>query len=262
MSVAAPPTAREAISPLSGWTLLSLRPVGEHAGLRRAATTVGARVLAMSPLRLCADANGAAIERALHADLVICSSPAAVRMSRRAGALRQRTGQTWLAPGSGTAAALKRLGIAALAPETQMNSEGLLALSALAPGAVRGKAIAILGAPGGRGLLAAELRRRGARVDEVPVYRRVRATLSARQWSRLAALPADQVALLVTSAEAWAAWWGQCPPAQVAAVRALPAVVASERLRALLAADGMRVPHVAANARPRSLLAALIAGLP
>lgn len=252
--------AREASLPLAGWTLVSLRPVGEHAALRRAAAACGARLLAMSPLRLRADANRATIASALGADLVICSSPAAVRMSRRAGVLRQRSGQRWIAPGGGTAARLRRLGISVLAPATQMNSEGVLALAELAPAAVCGKRVVILGAPGGRGLLAHELRRRGARVDEVPVYRREPTKVRVRQWRRLAALPADRVALLVTSAEAWVAWWVQCPPDRIAAVRALPAIVASARLRALLASHGMRVLRVASDARPRSLLAALLAG--
>lgn len=45
------PASRPACE-LQGWYVISLRPVGGHAGLRRAASARGAQLLAISPLRL------------------------------------------------------------------------------------------------------------------------------------------------------------------------------------------------------------------
>ena len=66
--------------------MLSLRPVAQHAPLRRAAAMHGARVLALSPWRLQAlddDATRADLRAALACDRVVFTSPAAVRAAAR-----------------------------------------------------------------------------------------------------------------------------------------------------------------------------------
>ncbi|MGL4691829.1 MAG: uroporphyrinogen-III synthase, partial [Stenotrophomonas maltophilia] len=58
------------------WTLISLRPRGQHAPLRRAAKAAGARVIALSPwaLQACGDAaTRATLEAALAAERVVFS---------------------------------------------------------------------------------------------------------------------------------------------------------------------------------------------
>src|SRR5690606_3210293 len=161
--------------------VISLRPVGGHAPMRRAAAAYGARVLALSPWRIepRRDAGArAALRQALRADIVLFTSPAAVRAAAALQRLHARRGQAWLAVGAGTAAALRRAGVAGVAAPARMDSEGLLALPAL--GAVRGRSIGLVTAPGGRNLIAPTLARRGARIVRAEVYARV-AVAPARQ---------------------------------------------------------------------------------
>jgi uroporphyrinogen-III synthase len=97
--------------PLAGCYVISLRPVGAHASLRRAAAAQGARVLALSPWRIETQSDAAtrrALREALAADIVIATSPAAVRAASALHSLRKRHGQAWCAVGAGTAAALRR----------------------------------------------------------------------------------------------------------------------------------------------------------
>ena len=77
--------------------------------------------------------------------------------------------------GPGTAAALHRYGVTnAVFPTEQANSEALLTLPELAPGAVNGQRILIFRGEGGPDFLGQELSVRGALVDYAEVYRRVR----------------------------------------------------------------------------------------
>jgi uroporphyrinogen-III synthase len=71
--------------PLAGWYVISLRPSGQHAGLRRAAAARGAKLLALSPLRIEARDDAAGIEAlraALAAEAVVFTSPNAVRAAQ------------------------------------------------------------------------------------------------------------------------------------------------------------------------------------
>src|SRR5690349_5128011 len=118
---------------LAGCTVLSLRPVGGHAALRRAAAAEGARVLALSPWRLAPRTHPGsreALAEALAAPLVVFTSPAAARFAAGLLPLRVPSGAQWIAVGSGTRQALRRAGVAALAPD-RMDTEGLLALPQL-----------------------------------------------------------------------------------------------------------------------------------
>src|SRR5690606_25631923 len=129
--------------------VISLRPVGGHAPMRRAAAARGARVLALSPWRIDVRDDAptrAALTTALEADVVLFTSPAAVRAAAALQRLRAGTGQAWLAVGAGTAAALRRAGIDQVAAPARMDSEGLLSLPALAQ--VSGRSVGMVTAPG------------------------------------------------------------------------------------------------------------------
>src|SRR5687768_10120406 len=92
------------------WYVISLRPRGEHAALRRAASRHGARLIALSPWRLQSrgdDDTRAALRRALDAPRVLFTSPSAVRAAQALQRLRPRRGQHWFAVGAGSAAALR-----------------------------------------------------------------------------------------------------------------------------------------------------------
>ena len=241
---------------LRGCYVISLRPVGGHAALRRAAAAHGARVLALSPWRIEPRADAAtraALREALRADAVVFASPAAVRAAAALQALRARRGQAWLAVGAGTAAALRRAGIEQVHAPDRMDSEGLLALPALRE--VRGKAIALVTAPGGRGAIADTLRRRGARLLRADVYARVPVAPAAAAVARLRALRSAPLLLALSSGEALLGALAALPPDAVARLRGARVLAASERLAALAREQGFRDIAVAADARPRSLLA-------
>src|SRR5262249_22303602 len=141
------------------------------------------------------------LRAAQSADAVVFSSPTAVRFAwKLLPLLRFARRTTVLATGSGSAAALRRRGVTqVLWPTARQDSEGLLALPALAR--VRGQHIAVIGAPGGRELLAPALRRRGARVQFVAVYRRIAPRLDRRHLAALARAGGPLISLF-SSAEA------------------------------------------------------------
>ncbi|MDZ4348030.1 MAG: uroporphyrinogen-III synthase [Xanthomonadaceae bacterium] len=241
---------------LQGWYVISLRPVGGHAGLRRALSACGAQLLAISPFRLAGlpDAE-AELTDALAAPVAIFTSPAAVRFAARLRSLRRSPGALWCAVGAGTAASLRRAGVeAVLHPRQRMDSEGLMALEPLQ--AIAGRAVGVITAPGGRGVLIELLRQRGARVARADVYRREPARIAPHRLAALDALP-RRTAILISSAEALDALWNQLDPARrERLVRAL-AIVSSARLETLARQKGFGTICLADSARPRAMVSAL-----
>lgn len=243
---------------LSGWTVLSLRPRGQHAGLRAASARAGARLLALSVLTIrtnAAASTRSALDSALAADVIVFTSPNAVRAAAALQPLRSRRGQCWLAVGDGTWRALRSAGIAANAPR-RMDSEGLLDLPALAD--LRGKTLGLITGQGGRGLLEPALRARGAQVVRADVYARVTVALAP---ARLTALEASlrrpqQVLLALTSAEALAELLAQIA---LPGLRQVAVVAASLRLAQLAREAGFDRVATSSSARPAALLAAAAA---
>ena len=248
--------------PLAGCYVISLRPVGAHASLRRAAAAQGARVLALSPWRIETQDDAESrrgLRAALGADIVIATSPAAVRAASALQALRRKRGQTWCAVGAGTAAALRRAGIGEVLSPGRMDSDGLLALAELR--SVRGRDIGLLTAPGGRGAIAPELQRRGARVLRADVYRRVEVAPAPAVLARLRRLRARPW-LAASSGEALQGTLARLPAELAETLRAADVAVASERLGQLARTLGFRGRVVvAASARPRDLVAAMAAAI-
>ena len=126
---------RPSAAALAGCYVISLRPVGGHAAIRargRAAWCARAGVVAVetAAARRCRDARATCALR-WPPTRVVATSPAAVRAAHALQPLRRRRGQAWFAVGSGTAAALRRAGIADVVAPTRMDSEGLLALPGL-----------------------------------------------------------------------------------------------------------------------------------
>jgi uroporphyrinogen-III synthase len=251
------PNEHSASSSLAGWYVISLRPLGQHANLRRAAERRQARVFAISTLRLSALDAGATLTRALAAPEVIATSPAAVRFAADQRQLRQRRGQRWYAQGEGTATALRRAGIVRITlPERGADSESLLARPELQT--IRNRAIGLLTAPGGRDLIARSLGKRGARVLRAEVYRRSPLPVTSHRRQALAALP-RRSALLVSSAEALAVLWSALDTRDRQTLCRRLAVASSERLCAHLRTLGFAQVVRAESARPSALLDALAA---
>lgn len=246
---------------LSGWTVLSLRPRGQHAGLRAASTRAGARLLALSVLAIrtnAAAATRSALASALAADVVVFTSPNAVRAAaalQPLQPLRSRRGQRWLAVGDGTRRALQRRGVSAQAP-ARMDSEGLLALPALAD--LRGKTVGLVTGRGGRGVLEPALRGRGGTLTRADVYARETVALGTARRTALAAVlrQPQQVLLTLSSGEALAALLAQV---ELRRLRQIAVIAASVRLADAARAAGFARVAVAASARPAALLRAATA---
>ena len=246
---------------LAGCTVLSLRPVGGHAALRRAAAAEGARLIALSPWRLAPRADPGsreALARALAAPLVVFTSPAAARCAAGLLPLRVPAGAQWIAVGSGTRQALRRTGVAAIAPG-RMDTEGLLALPPLQR--VDGCDIGLVTAPGGRGELAPALVRRGARVLRADVYERMPIPVPARAVAALTGVRGPAW-LALSSGEALETILRALPAEARAALLRANVAAASERLAGIARRHGFGNIVVAASARPRDLVAAAAAAHP
>lgn len=244
----------------TGCYVISLRPRGDHAALRRAAARRGLRVLALSPWRLVPlddPATRTALRSALSADLVVFTSPAAVRAARALRTLRPRRHQLWCAVGSGTAAALRRAGVADVQVPARMDSEGLLALPVLSD--VAGRCIGLITAPGGRDTLAPALQARGANVQRADVYRREPLAPTPQAIAALRALDAPAW-LALSSGAALVHLLASLPADAAGLLRRARVVAASDRLAALARAEGFVDVVRAAGPRPADLVAAVQAG--
>ena len=238
------------------WYAISLRPQGQHRALRDAVSRAHGHLLALSPLRIVALDEADTRSRlsgALAAPRCIFTRPNAANCAARLQPLRASGA---IAEGAGTAAALRRHGIADVIAPRRMDSEGLLDLAELR--AVAGQRIGLVRGEGGRGLIERTLQAGGADVLRADVYRREMAKFSPALLRRFDAWPAMAV-LFVTSAEALDAALAQLDGERRPKFLAMPAVVASERLREACMRSGFGRIVVAASARPGDLVRAAIA---
>lgn len=245
-----PPAGR-----LRGRVVVITRPVGSAASLARQVRLHGGVPLLLPGLALRDVADKAAARRQLQAafgaNMVIFTSPAAVRHAAALAPLP--TAAVALAVGQGTARALRRHGFNVVHVPQRQDSEGLLDLALLRE--IDGRAVALIGAPGGRGLLRAALRARGAELREVHVYRREPARLDRRHIDAVMQLRPSALVLL-SSAEAWQNLGMALPLAATDRLCAAIAVVSSERLAGIAAVAGFARIRQADSAMANDLLAA------
>ncbi len=187
---------------------------GHAAGiLSRQLRHLGAEVLPLAGYRLVPAAKSAVVHQqlaaALRADVCIFSSPAAVTFAARSAALQPGPSSCVVALGQATARALRRHGVRQVVTPARQDSEGVLALPELA--LLRGYAVAIIGAPGGRGLLQQALGQQGAKLLEAWVYARTDPRIRAAQRRALRALRQPCYALLssVESVQRCEPCWAQ-----------------------------------------------------
>ena len=240
-----------------GWYVISLRPQGGHAALRRAAKASGGGLIALSPWRIEVhhDAGTAGDLRiALSASRIIFTSPAAVDAALALQPLVAAAGQCWIAVGSGTAAALRKAGIDAAVAPARMDSEGLLSLPVLDD--VAGLLVGLVTAPEGREFLVPSLRRRGAEVVRADVYARRPVALSKAALDRILGLEVP-AALAASSGGALRQVCERAPAAVLARLRGLPVVAASARLRQLAHAAGFADVELAEGPMPAQMVAVI-----
>ncbi len=238
---------------LRGRIVVITRPAGTASALARRVRALGGAPLLLPGLSLRSVADTVAARRdlrvALAAELIVFTSPAAVRHA--AALLPLRTKAAVLAVGQGTARALRRHGIATpLAPQRQ-DSEGLLDHPGLRE--LHGRRVALIGAPGGRGVLREQLAARGAQLQEVHVYRRLPPRLDRRHVEALLRLPSS-ARVLLSSAEALHHLQQSLPAAAWTRLCAAIAVASSERLATAARAAGFARIVPAASALSADLL--------
>jgi uroporphyrinogen-III synthase len=248
---------------LAGASVIVTRPAATSGTLVRGVRARGGSAVRLPGMRLAAPEDPAAVAGALAAartvDAWIFSSPASVEFFFRLAPPGQLAGaKRVLAVGAATARALARRGIATLAPSGPQNSEGLLGEAVL--GDPRGWSIAIVDAPGGRDLLAATLRERGAEVQSIAVYRRLPPRLSRRHLESLERAERPWLSLL-SSSLALKHLLAALPGAIIERWRQEAMIVSSERLAREVASCGFVDVHVAPSALGRDLLASACAVL-
>ncbi|HET7612164.1 MAG TPA: uroporphyrinogen-III synthase [Rhodanobacteraceae bacterium] len=248
--------------PLGGIRVVITRPAGTGAALARRVRNLGGKPILLpgSSLRATADPAKAckALQAALACEVVIFTSPAAVRFARGLAPLRSRA--TVVAPGSGTRRALQRAGLADARAPAREDSEGILALPVL--GHVRGRRVGIVGAAGGRGLLTSALATRGAEVLHAHVYERLPARLDRRHAIALLRKPQRPPYVLLSSAEALGNILAALPDAARRALLGGIAVVSSARLERAASGAGFTRKLRTSSARADDMLAAIIANNP
>ncbi|MFM7274046.1 MAG: uroporphyrinogen-III synthase [Gammaproteobacteria bacterium] len=251
---------------LSGTVALVTRPQGQGSALCAAIRASGGEAVEFPLLAIDAlHPPDAAFRAALasHGLAIFVSTNAVTQ----ATVLLERTGASWpeslrcLAVGDATRAALRAAGLPVVEANSQaMNSEELLAQPLLRD--VRGRRVLILKGEGGRELLAAVLRERGACVEELALYRR---SMPAVDDAAFADLLRERGvnAFLANSAETLANLLGLLARVPAGTIRPDSLfVVPGERIAAEAEA---RVPGrlgVARNASDAAMLAALRAKPP
>ena len=250
--------------PLAGAGVIVTRPAGSAAAVRRRVRALGGEcvVLPGSGLRAPDDPGRArALLTALRAaDIVIFTSPAAVRFAwKLQPQLRFARTTSVFAPGGGSARALQRRGVAQAAfPSHRQDSEGLLDLPPLQH--VRRRRIALIGAAGGRELLAPLLAARGARVQRIDVYRRTPPRLTRRHLDALRNAVAPRISLF-SSAAALGHLRDALPRELFVRLAGDDCVASSARIAAAARGFGFERVHVAAGPAPAQLLAVACAVL-
>jgi uroporphyrinogen-III synthase len=242
---------------LRGRTIVITRPAGTGSALARRVRALGGTPLLLPGLSLRA---ASAPEQARQSwrdaqqdDVLVFTSPAAVRYALALAPCE--THATVIAVGRATASALQRRGIAALSPASQQNSEGVLQLPAMQQ--LHGVRVALVTAPGGRGMLQEQIVARGGSLREVHVYTRGKARLNRRHIDAVLQLPAD-ACVLFSSGEAIQHLLAQLPAQARQRLRDAMLVVSSRRIEEQARAEGFKHLRVAASATQADLLAAAV----
>ena len=245
--------------PLTGASVVVTRPSATAATLKHRIAMLGGSVLALPGVGVhgIEDAVSArtALRAARNADIAIFVSPNAVRhaFALLPGLRFARTTQV-CAVGRATALALARRGVHNVAwPDARQDSEGLLALPQLAR--LRRRRVALVGAPGGRNLLPAALRARGALLQNIHVYRRTPPRWTRRHFDALANA-ATPLLTLLSSAEVLAHLQSGLPPHLYTRLLGGECIASSLRLAQAARAAGFERVHVATSAGSDDMLAA------
>jgi uroporphyrinogen-III synthase len=243
-----------AAASLAGCTIVITRPAGTGSALARQVRRLGGTPLLLPGLSLHAvrasETLRASWRAAQHDEFMIFTSPAAVRYAMALGPCHAQ-GMV-IAVGQGTARALRRHGIDAQIPAERQASEGVLQLPAMQQ--LQGKHVALITAPGGRGLLQEQITARGASLREVHVYNRGAPRLNRRHIDAVLQL-LPSACVLLSSGEAMQHLMERLPEAAWQRLCHAATIVSSERLAEQALSTGFKHVQVAASAGQADLLA-------
>lgn len=244
-------------SALSGWYVILCRPAGENRALADRLRALGAQTICLPAFRIAAARDPArareALRGALGCQVVIFSSPNAVRWAAELLPNWVGSNATAVAVGKATARTLKDSSWqgSVVHPE-RTDSEGVLALPEL-DGVSH---VGLVTAPGGRGLIEQGLGALGIELRRADVYRRVPLAPRPSSIARLANA-AGHLALLASSEQAMQHLWRRLPAASLQRLRESIAVVSSARLRDGLLQRGIQHVELAHGPSPAQLVDAL-----
>lgn len=254
-------------SDLSSLYILVTRPGDAGADLCAQIEVHGGKAVHFPVIDFAPPADEQAFQESIHAlgkqDWIVFNSPQSVRSAvpmMRAVWPEFPPFVKFAAVGAGTSKALHAAGyIAALYPQREWSSEGLLAMPEFQN--VSGKRIAIVRGAGGRELLEKILRERGANVTSCIAYQRILPMVNASACFQLIREKKLQVIvagsfesvsnlLLLLGSDCWPL------------VKEIPLIVMSERVKKLAAESGFRtiwVTETASNSAVLDLIAKNIA---
>jgi uroporphyrinogen-III synthase len=179
---------------LRGRAILVTRPREQAVRLARLIEQAGGRAHLLPAIEIENVPPPAALGRLHEFDLAVFVSPTAVAKVMPHVRPWPRA-LSVAAVGAGTRRELEKHGIASvIAPRTGADSEALLAVPEMQE--MVGKRVVILRGDGGRALLGETLAARGARVEHVTCYRRLRPKPPARPWQ-----PGELAAVTVSSGQ-------------------------------------------------------------
>ena len=256
--------AQTKTQPLAGASVIVTRPSASAATLKRRVAALGGAAVALPGVgvRGAEDAAAArmALREARNADIAIFISPNAVRHAfALLPALRFARATQVCAVGRATALALARRGVSgAIWPAERQDSGGLLALPLFAR--VSRRRIALIGAPGGRDVLATTLRARRALLQSIHVYRRTPPRWNRRHFDALERA-ASPLLTLLSSAEVLTHLQRGLPLPLFAKLAVGECIVSSLRLAEAARAAGFARVHIAASAATADMLATAEAAL-
>jgi uroporphyrinogen-III synthase len=255
---------RDAHLPLLGATVVVTRPATGSQALKRRVAHFGGSAIGLPGVSLRSMSDKRAIKASLvqarAGDIVVFISPAAVRYAFAIHPKLRFTKTTLICTlGAATEQALRRKGIKnVLWPCESQTSEGLLALPELQR--LRAKRVTIIGAPGGRELLAQSLTARKARVTAVHVYRRETPRFRRDQLDALERATAPIITML-TSQEVLENLRAALPLPLFGKLVEGELIVSSLRLAMVARASLFTSVHIAASPSPDDLIHAACGAL-
>lgn len=213
-------------SPLSGITVLVTRAVEQAAVLEAPLAALGARVILTPSIRFEEPDDwtpaDAALRRAASYDWAIFTSANGVEaVSRRLEAIALSweafRGVRLVAIGPATAGALAEHALPVEAVPERYRAEGIL--SSLSSEPISGHRILLARAAKARDVLPEELKRKGARLDDVVVYRTKGCAPSAQAMETLARFASAKVVVTFTSSSTVTSFLDRLPPEAIDGLR-------------------------------------------